>query len=73
MDKENLVKQLINIAKQNDVEIAADVLGVIVNEAVFRVVPKGSILQNVGEKQKQQLWYLMSFVDFTMWTEMVTI
>lgn len=52
MDKEYLINQLMNIAKQNGVEIDAEILGVIVNNSVFRVVPKGNILQNVGEKTK---------------------
>jgi CRP-like cAMP-binding protein len=50
MDREYLVNQLVNIAKQNSVEIDAEVLGMIVNKATFRVVSKGSILQNLGEK-----------------------
>lgn len=52
MDREYLVNQLMNIAKQNGVEIDEEVLGMIVNKAVFRVVSKGSILQNVGEEAK---------------------
>lgn len=52
MDREYLVNQLMNIAKQNGVEIDAEVLGMIVNATVFRVVSKGSILQNVGEETK---------------------
>ncbi len=50
MDREYLVNQLVNIAKQNSVEIDAEVLGMIVNKATFRVASKGSILQNLGEK-----------------------
>ena len=50
MDREYLVNQLVNIAKQNSVEIDAEVLGMIVNKATFRVVSKGNILQNLGEK-----------------------
>ncbi len=52
MDREYLVNQLMNIAKQNGVEIDAEILGMIVNATVFRVVSKGSILQNVGEETK---------------------
>ncbi len=52
MDREYSVNQLMNIAKQNGVEIDAEVLGMIVNKAACRVVSKGSILQNVGEKTK---------------------
>lgn len=52
MDKEYLINQLMNIAKQNSMEIDADILGVIVNDSVFRVVPKGNVLQSVGEKTK---------------------
>lgn len=52
MDREYLVNQLVNIAKQNSVEIDAEVLGMIVNKATFRVVSKGSILQNLGEKNQ---------------------
>lgn len=52
MDREYLVNQLMNIAKQNGVEIDAEILGMIVNKAIFRVVVKGSILQNAGEKTK---------------------
>ncbi|MDE6627187.1 MAG: Crp/Fnr family transcriptional regulator [Lachnospiraceae bacterium] len=50
MDKEYLINQLMNIAKQNSMEIDAEILGVMVNNSVFRVVPKGNILQSVGEK-----------------------
>lgn len=50
MEKEYLINQLMNIAKQNSMEIDAEILGVIVNNSVFRVVPKGNILQSVGEK-----------------------
>ena len=53
MDREYLVKQLMDIAKQNGMEIDADILGVIINKAVFRVVAKDSILQNVGEETKK--------------------
>ncbi len=52
MDREYLVDQLMNIAKQNCVEIDAEILGMIVNKAAFRVISKGSILQNLGEKNK---------------------
>lgn len=52
MDKEYLINQLMNIAKQNRLEIDAEILGVIVNNSVFRVVSKGIILQNVGEETK---------------------
>lgn len=52
MDKEYLINQLMNMAKQNSIEIDAEILGVIVNNSVFRVVPKGNILQSVGEKTK---------------------
>ena len=52
MDREYLVNQLMKIAKQNGVEIDAEVLGMIVNKSVFRVVAKGGILQNVGEETK---------------------
>ena len=52
MDKEYLINQLMNIAKQNSMEIDAEILGVMVNNSVFRVVPKGNILQSVGEKTK---------------------
>lgn len=50
MDKEYLINQLMNIAKQNSMEIDTEILGVVVNNSVFRVVPKGNILQSVGEK-----------------------
>lgn len=50
MDKEYLINQLMNIAKQNSTEIDTEILGVVVNNSVFRVVPKGNILQSVGEK-----------------------
>ena len=52
MDREYLVNQLMKIAKQNGVEIDAEVLGMIVNKSIFRVVAKGGILQNVGEETK---------------------
>lgn len=52
MNREYLVNQLMNIAKQNGVEIDAEVLGMIVNKSVFRVVAKGGILQNQGEETK---------------------
>ena len=52
MDRNYLVNQLMQIAKQNGMEIDAEVLGIIVNKSVFRVVAKGGILQNVGEETK---------------------
>lgn len=52
MDREYLINQLMDIARQNDVEIEAEVLGRIVNMATFRVVSKGDILQNIGENTK---------------------
>lgn len=52
MDREYLVNQLMKIAKQNGVEIDAEVLGMIVNKSVFGVVAKGGILQNQGEETK---------------------
>ena len=52
MDREDLVSQLMKIAKQNGVDIDAEVLGMIVNKSIFRVVAQGGILQNVGEETK---------------------
>ena len=52
MDREYLVNQLMERAKQNGVEIDAEVLGMVVNKATFRVISKGSILQHLGEKTK---------------------
>ena len=52
MDREYFVNQLMKITKQNCVEIDAEVLGMIVNKSVFRVVAKGGILQNQGEETK---------------------
>jgi CRP-like cAMP-binding protein len=52
MDREYLVSQLMDIARKNGMEIDAEILGVIINKAVFRVVSKDSILQNVGEETK---------------------
>lgn len=52
MDREYLINQFINIVNQSGVEITADILGAIVNKAVFHVASKGSILQNAGEKTK---------------------
>ena len=52
MDREYLVNQLMKIVKQYGVEIDAEVLGMIVNKSIFRVVSKGNILQNEGEKTK---------------------
>lgn len=52
MDREYLVNQLMKIAKQNGVEIDTEVLRMIVNKSVFRVVSKGNILQEQGEETK---------------------
>lgn len=52
MNREYLVNQLMKIAKQNGVEIATEVLGMIVNKSDFRVIAKGGILQNQGEETK---------------------
>lgn len=52
MDREYLVNQLMKLAKQNGVDIDAEVLGIIVNKSIFRVVAKGGILQNQGEETK---------------------
>lgn len=52
MDRKYLVNKLMNIAKQNGVKLDVETLKLIVNKAVFRVVPKGSILQNMGEETK---------------------
>ena len=49
MDKADIIQQLMNMGKQNDVEIEAEILGAIVNISSFRLISGGSILQNVGE------------------------
>lgn len=58
MDKEYLVHQLMNMAKEYRIELDEEVLGVIVNDAVFRVVAKGNILRSVGEDTKMAAFVL---------------
>lgn len=50
MDREYFINQLMNISKQNGFELDREIIGEVVNNSVFRIIPKGSILQNVGEK-----------------------
>ena len=49
MDKDYLIHQLMDIAKQNNVELSGEILGKIVNMSIFRVVNKGEILRQAGE------------------------
>lgn len=50
MDKEYLVRQLIDIAKQNNISLCEETLGNIVNLSVFRSVSKGEILRNTMDE-----------------------
>ena len=50
MNREYFINQLMNMAKQNGFELDREIIGEVVNNSVFRIIPKGSILQNVGEK-----------------------
>ena len=52
MAREYLINELMKKEKQYGVEIDEEVLGMIVNKSIFRVVSKGNILQNEGEKTK---------------------
>lgn len=49
MDKDYLIHQLMDIAKQNNVELSGEILGKIVNMSIFCVVNKGEILRQAGE------------------------
>ena len=50
MDKEYLITNLNNLAKQNGVEISVELLGEIVSLSVFKVVNKGEIIRNVMDE-----------------------
>lgn len=50
MNREYFINQLMNMAKQNGFELDREIIGEVVNNSVFRIISKGSILQNVGEK-----------------------
>lgn len=49
MDKDYLIHQLMDIAKQNNIELSGEILGKIVNMSSFRVVDKAEILRQAGE------------------------
>lgn len=50
MDKEYLITNLNNLARQNGVEISVELLGEIVSLSVFKVVNKGEIIRNVMDE-----------------------
>lgn len=50
MDKEYLITNLYNLARQNGVEISVELLGEIVSLSVFKVVNKGEIIRNVMDE-----------------------
>lgn len=49
MNREFFINQLINIATEKGFEIDREIMGKVVDNAIFRVVPKGSLLQSMGE------------------------
>jgi CRP-like cAMP-binding protein len=53
MEKEYIVKQLSDMAKQYDCDLDDEILGKLVNMSVFRVAAKGEILQSIGEKSEK--------------------
>lgn len=50
MDKEYLITNLNDLARQNGVEISVELLGEIVSLSVFKVVNKGEIIRNVMDE-----------------------
>ena len=50
MDKEYLITNLNNLARQNGVEVSVELLGEIVSLSVFKVVNKGEIIRNVMDE-----------------------
>lgn len=50
MNREYFINKLMNMAKQNGFELDREIIGEVVNNSVFRIIFKGSILKNVGEK-----------------------
>ena len=50
MNREYFINKLMNMSKQNGFELDREIIGEVVNNSVFRIISKGSILQNVGEK-----------------------
>lgn len=50
MDKEYLINQLMNMAKQYNFDISPEILGRIVNISVFRVAEKGELLASIGDE-----------------------
>lgn len=52
MGKDYLIYQLMDLAKQNNIELSEDILGKIVNMSNVRVVSKGEILRQVEDENK---------------------
>lgn len=52
MDKNYLIHQLMDLAKQNNIELSEDILGNIVYMSIVRVVSKGEILRQVEDESK---------------------
>ena len=50
MDKEYLISNLSDLARQNGVDISVEILGEIVSLSVFKVVNKGEIIRNVMDE-----------------------
>ncbi|MEE0265530.1 MAG: Crp/Fnr family transcriptional regulator [Acutalibacteraceae bacterium] len=50
MDREYFIDQLMNIAKHNGFELDRKIIGEVVSSSVFRIIPKGSILRNIGDE-----------------------
>lgn len=52
MDKDYLIHQLMDLAKQNNIELSEEILGKIVYMSIVRVVSKGEILRQVENESK---------------------
>ncbi len=50
MDREYFIHQLMNMAEQSGFVLDREIISEVVNNSIFRIIPKGSILRNVGEE-----------------------
>lgn len=62
MDREYLVKQLVDITDQYGMKIDSEILGEIINMSVFRVAKKGEILAMIGDETQSAGFILSGIV-----------
>lgn len=59
MDKDYLIHQLMDLAKQNNIELSEEILGKIVYMSIVHVVSKGEILRQVENDELKNVYIML--------------